>query len=43
MASSPWSHGPVAIGQGALDERVFGQVRFELAPQGNAFQQRAID
>ena len=37
----PFGHGPVAIGQRPLDQRVLRQQRLELAPQRNAFEQRA--
>ena len=33
--------GPVAISQGALDQRVLGQEWLEFAPQRDAFEQRA--
>jgi len=34
-------HRPVAVGEGALDERVGREQRLELAPQRDAFEQRA--
>ncbi|MNT35047.1 hypothetical protein D3C72_1710590 [compost metagenome] len=37
----PARHRPVAVGQRALDQRLLRQHRLELAPQRNAFEQRA--
>ena len=34
-------HRPVAVGQGALDQRFGGEQRLQLAPEGDAFEQRA--
>ncbi|MCY1425536.1 hypothetical protein D9M71_413250 [compost metagenome] len=34
-------HRPVAVLQGALDQRLLGQLRLQLAPQGDAFEQGA--
>jgi hypothetical protein len=34
-------HRPVAVGEGALHQGFLGELRFELAPQGNAFEQGA--
>jgi len=34
-------HRPVAIRQRAFDQRLLGQQRLELAPEGDAFEQRA--
>ena len=37
----PLRHGPVAVGQRALDQGLVREQRFQLAPQRNAFEQRA--
>ena len=37
----PLGHSKVAIADSAFDQRLFGQGRAQLAPEGNAFEQRA--